>query len=290
MRYFTIMSLFLLFGCASFDNVIYAGMRKPDFLGDMARNEMSWQPVYYDPETRIEVVISKNNIFNDSNVGIAVVFEDVSFPYHVWWPMQGKRVPPGCNERLNVCSRYAGDGIVRGWYHENEVAVKALEGDPDATLLAAIFQLIRESHEDEINQIAFNNSLSREAAEKKYVKKVRHEYWDYEDIALEQWYENIDIERASKVAASNVITEPRKRKIRTSSASNSILEDLIDVAIELYVNKTLGLDHDHSLISANDLSKIEEASRRGTRKAIRKQARMKQIHKNLSTPPPINSN
>ena len=88
-------------------------------------------------------------------------------------------------------------------------------------------------------------------------------------------YSNIKKERARK-------TQPK-----SSLFSNNFFSDLIEHSLDLYVQKALGIKSPSHGPSKDDLREIEEASRRGMRKALRKQKRMDNIYKNIKTPPPI---
>ena len=79
----------------------------------------------------------------------------------------------------------------------------------------------------------------------------------------------------------------RETKPKSVLSSNNFFESLIEQAIGLYVQKALGIKPSYDGPSEDDLRKIEEASRRGMRKALRKQKRMDNVYKNIKTPPPI---
>jgi hypothetical protein len=299
MKSVLIIALLILNGCASFDEVIYVGMHKADFRKQMSFNEMGgWAPIYYDANSKIEIAHAVNS-FNGSEVGNFVIFEDVSYPNHSWWPMQGMRVPKGCDDGgWSSDCRWSGDGVVRSWHNENDVLLRASQGGTDTNLLVAFFQLYLESQEAKVNQIIMKYSLSREAAQKRLLKDRTNEYYKYERIAHKQWAANWSPEHtqdhdlknstvssqsqtytyydpeydAYRTVNSQPIQKPQVRS-KVSSSLGPLFGRLIEAVLDAYIDEKLGLNTSNSNLSKSDLERIEEASRKGMRRAIKQQKR-----------------
>jgi len=283
MRYTVILVTFLLLeGCASFDNIISQGMEKEKFSHTGVRNELTFEPIYYDSKSKIEVLIP-TGLFNST--GQIVIFENVSHPYPVWWLKQSARIPKGYCEYSN-CMTW-GNGIVKSWYSEDDITMKALQGDTDAKLLVSAIQLYRDSDISLIEQIMSRESVSRKAAERKHFYNKVKLRENYRDNITNHFKAEMTGRRVAQSTYSNSYIRLDNTAPRANSNPSSELKYLMSLAIDLYVDKALGVTRNTSNISKVDLQKIENASKKGMRDALRKNKRMQQVYKNLSTPVPI---
>lgn len=276
-------------GCASFESIVSEGMEKAKFAHSGVRNEMSFSPIYYNPKSGIEIVIPDRGYFNSS--GQIVIFEDVSNPYPKWWLQNNKPLPlTYCKLKEGYlggtvadCMNW-GDGKVKSWMAEEAIAMKALQGDKDAELLLAVIQLYRDNENSDIENIMTRESVSRDDAERIYKRDQGKLARDYRDSISDQFMYEIKYKRKLINKNNN---NPNYSQSHRPSKSDSLFEYLMFVAIDAYVDKALGINTGYSGISDEDLKRIEDASRKGMRKALQKNKRMQQVYKNLSTPPPI---
>lgn len=119
---------------------------------------------------------------------------------------------------------------------------------------------------------------------------------DFLPAIEQQWRWMNRREQQSQKAARASISVPTASSSGPSSTSTSTftsaffggLGEVLGVAIGAWIAQEAGLEIDAgSAISDSDLRKIEEAARKGQRRALRAANRKAQIQQNLKVPPPI---
>jgi len=294
MRFILIPFLLLsLLGCASFDELAYTGMDKNDFIDKMTRNQMEFRSIYFDPKTGIEVWVPKRTVKYDlvlNSTAKIAIFENVTRPRPRFTALT-IRVPEGyCQNWVGYCYDF-GDGKLKSWHSEDELAIKAFEGQERAKLLIAVLQLERDKYNNEIEAIMERDSIARDTAERRYSSRERRQknaFREAKKIELKRDRASKRNKAHARDIAYDVDQTPRykssrdsqnKHNVSTKMATSvqSLFSRLIETAITAYIYKELDIIEHHPSVSENDLRKIEEASRRGTRKALRKQKRMENL-------------
>ena len=282
------------------------GMAKEKFSRLANRNQMDFETIYYDPESKIEILFL-TEIFKKP--GTVIIFENVTHPHPHWWLSQPhpkwwlsrtKKIPYGyCIERH--CMNW-GNGVLRKWLSEEEITIKALEGQADSELLVAVFQLFRDKENSEIDKIMIQNSISRDKAERKYSYKkwsIKQEYHSFTNEHFSDEWVSI---HKPKIVKKETYDRPLKNDLSVNSKTNhdeynsgsnssSIFSTLISTAIEAYIHEKMGIGKSsYSRLSDDDLQRVQDAKRRGIQAAIRQRNILQQVQKNLSGPQVIYKN
>ena len=279
--------LVLLTGCVvpqNYSQVTYDGMSKYDFFDKTMAQNLDFRQIYYDYETNIEVFfLDSATWWNEGDVGTISVFESVSRPTECPF---GSAMSFDCREALYPVKNYSfserqpfmGTGKLKATYRTDELAELTTQGDEEARYLLAAYQIYNEKRNAEINKI----KVSLRCRSSRYENCAEYE-WRVQGRAH-------DLLMAKRKASRNrVSSTPIKSYTRASTygtrvtnsghstsskSSSSLFDTLIDAAITGWVHKALDIPLPGE-ISESNLRKIEEASRKGVRRANRKAALMK---------------
>lgn len=286
----------LLTGCVvpqNYSQVTYDGMSKSDFFDKTSSQSLDFQQIYYDGTTGVEVFfLDSANWWNGSDVGLISVFESVSRPTDCPF---ASHTGGGCayalypNLKFMERPPYMGNGRLKGSYRTDELAELTAQGDEEARYLLAAYQIYNEKRNAEINKI----KVSLRCRSSRYENCAEYE-WRVQGRA----YDLLMAQR--KVSRNRVSSTPIKSYARASTygsrvtnsghstsskSSSSLFDTLIDAAITGWVHKALDIPLPGE-ISESNLRKIEEASRKGMRKAIRRGNNKKRINDILNAPKP----
>ena len=292
--------LVLLTGCVvpqNYSQVTYDGMSKYDFFDKTSSQSLDFQQIYYDGATGIEVFfLHSANWWNGGDVGTISVFESVSrhtdcpFASHTSFKCVNALFDPQ-SYGWGESAPYMGNGRLKATYQTDELAELSAQGDVESSYLLAAYQIYNERRSAETKQLEMSEPCVsrlfgvRNCAEIAWLEKG----WAHDERMAQR---KVSRNRVS----STQIKSSERASIYGSFATNtghsvssegrsSLFDTLIDAAITGWVHKALDIPLPGE-ISESNLRKIEEASRKGMRKAIRRGNNKKRINDILNAPKP----
>jgi len=276
-------ALMLLTGCVvpkTYNQIAYKGVSKYELFDEASWQSLDFQQIYYDDETNIEVFFLRSaNWWNEGDVGIISVFESVTKPTECPFTSRGGGCPFILYPNSPMFERqpYMGNGKLKETYRTNELAVLSAEGDVESSYLLAAYQIYNEKRSAQISTImsrkGWGESKRFSAESEWYEQGIAHDERMAQRKASRNRTSSTPIKSSAR--ASTYGSRVTKSGHSTSSKSGSNLFDtLIDAAITGWVHKALDIPLPGE-ISDKDLRKIEEASRKGMRRALRKGKSMK---------------
>ena len=317
----------MLSGCASQSSFMVEGMPKKEFLEKVFFWEVNVSKIYYDPASKVEIFAPNPLYWSPNNSGLVTVVENVSVEYAPLYKYCDQMPKGACRQRGDgrVRSWYEEDTIAQLASAGDEDAMLLLsvltlrqeEFERDISKIMTdgltwgryeppftnIYYKVRRKQ-------SFDPSI--ETIDRKTAIKIYKKYNDYkeqeqqEELSTNMWRAFVKSSQhyceedstgrfycSHKDDRKPVLVNPIKTKpsrVANSNAalsSNNFFSDLIEHALDLYVQKALGIKSPSYGPSKDDLREIEAASRRGMRKALKKRKRMDNIYKNIKTPPPI---
>jgi hypothetical protein len=287
--------LMLLTGCVvpkTYNQIAYKGVSKYQLFDEASWQSLDFQQIYYDDKTNIEVFFLRSaNWWNEGDVGIISVFESVTKPTECPFTSRGGRCPFILYPNLSMFETrpYMGNGTLKETYRTDELALLSAEGDIESSYLLAAYQIYNEKRNAQVSSIMSRNNWGesdRFSAESKWYQQgtAHDELMAQRKISRNRTSSTPikSYERASSYGSR--VTKSGHSS--TSKSSSSFLDTLIDAAITGWVHKTLDIPLPGE-ISESNLRKIEEASRRGMSRAIRKSNPQKRIKDLLKTRPKI---
>lgn len=292
MKSLLIIALLILNGCSSFEELAYNGMDKNSFVDTMSRNQMSFRPIYFNREMGIEMWLPTRTVkysLDLNKTAQIAIFEKVTRPRPRYTALT-MRVPGGyCQNWVGYCYDF-GDGRLLTWFTEDALENKALNGEDWAKLLITAIQLDREQYETQIDHIMKRDLISKDAAERSYMFANLREQNSYREIKKIELKRDQDLKKgkvpsqsqtytyydpeydAYRTVNSQPIQKPQVRS-KVSSSLGPLFGRLIEAVLDAYIDEKLGLNTSNSNLSKSDLERIEEASRKGMRRAIKQQKR-----------------
>jgi hypothetical protein len=314
--------ILMLSGCASQSSLMVVGMTKEEFLQKTSFWEVNISKIYFDPTSRIEIFAPDPLYWSPNNSGLITVVENVSAEFDPLYRYCDQMPKATCQQKGDgrIRSWYTESQIEELAISGDEEATLLLsvltlrqeEFEKDITkIMNEGLEWVWDSSIIKGGQKESYNPIIKPIDRKKAIKI----YKDYQEnlrfthqreLAQMMLYTFVNspmyvCDRDSNgsplcrhkseentTSYSNIKKErTRKTQPKSSLSSNNFFEDLIEQALDLYVQKALGIKSPSYGPSKDDLREIEEASRRGMRKALKKQKRMDNIYKNIKTPPPI---
>lgn len=287
--------LMLLSGCIvpkTYNQIAYNGMPKYQFFDEASWQSLDFQQVYYDEKTKIEVFFLRSaNWWNESDVGIISVFESVTNPTQCPFTSRGGSCPYILYPDSPAFDRppFMGNGQLKDTYRTDELAKLTADGDIEASYLLAAYEIYNDKRNNHIRSIMARNNWDDSS-------RNRAEYEWYEQGKVHD--ELIARRKMSKGRSNSNLVESHEKLNRQSTRvpesghptdsniGSDFLDSLIDAAITGWVYKALDLPLPGE-VSDSDLKKIEEASRRGMTKALRKSNQKKRTNDKLKTKPKI---
>ena len=327
LRGLQILLLLTLSSCASQASFMKEGMSKKDFFDSFSVWYLNMEKIYYDPVSKIEIFAPNPLYWTSENSGLVTIFDNVSLEYAPLYTYCSQLPKGACQQKGNgqVRSWYNEEKIATLAIEGDEDAKLLLsvltlrqekfEKDIDKIMTDGIEW---GRYEPPFTNVYYKVQRKqkfdpdKEDIDKKTAIEIYKKYKKYE-AREEQEELSTNMFRAFTQSSKHycgedskggyycshkddqkqVFVNPSRTKSsrntehNTSLSSNNFFSDLIDHALDLYVQKALGIKSPSYGPSKDDLREIEEASRRGMRKALRKQKRMDNIYKNIKTPPPI---
>lgn len=296
-----------------FEELVEQGQEKKQFIKYMRNFGFGqYESIYFDQEKGVEILIPrihlhehyswKNFKYSDDEPRL-VIFNKVTEPLPYRPTIDPELFQEFCNEwnpNPLKCAYY-GDGVLHSWFSEVELSEQVALGDGDAKLLLSALQLRYDFIDNLIGQVMQNQEMTEaEAREAIFWSEFQRDR-EHEEAGLElakkgettpnQQYTYInkadknksvarsqsDNERNPEYGADRTMrSQPVENTQASSSLENSmgsLFGRLIAAALEAYVDDKLGLNTSSSSLSKSDLEKIEEASRRGMRRADQQRKR-----------------
>lgn len=293
-----------------FEESVEHGMEKKRFIDNMRTFGFGrYESIYFNQKKGIEILIPRIELhdhyswkvfrFNDDEPQL-VIFNKVTEPLPYYTTIDPELFQEFCNEWNPAPLRcaYYGDGVLRRWFSEEELSQKVTLGDDDAKLLLSALQLRYEFVDNVISQTMQNNQMTEADARETLFWSEFHRDRDHTKASLEsakretaqykqyayinnaeknksspqsQSYDYYDSYYEAFGTESSQSTQSSQVSSKVENSMGSLFGRLIEAVLDAYIDEKLGLNTSNSSLSKSDLEKIEEASRRGMRRATKQQ-------------------